>query len=95
MNALSLFDYIIFKNSISHSLTSVEIMYDTILKIFYQSSDKKKDDICYCISLANKFLIGLGDSYTVGGGKQFYPLVAGKLLNWPARHFYQMLLILL
>jgi hypothetical protein len=55
----------------------------------------KKDDICYCISLANKFLIGLGDSYTVGGGKQFYPLVAGKLLNWPARHFYQMLLILL
>jgi len=32
-------------------------------------------------------LIGLGDSYTSGGGSQSYPLVAGKLLNWQARNF--------
>jgi lysophospholipase L1-like esterase len=32
-------------------------------------------------------LIGLGDSYTSGGGSQSYPLVAGKFLNWQARNF--------
>ncbi len=32
-------------------------------------------------------MIGLGDSYTSGGGSQSYPLVAGKFLNWQARNF--------
>lgn len=32
-------------------------------------------------------MLGIGDSYTSGGGSQSYPLVAGKLLNWQARNF--------
>ncbi len=32
-------------------------------------------------------MISLGDSYITGDGEQSYPLVAGKLLNWAARHF--------
>jgi hypothetical protein len=32
-------------------------------------------------------LIGLGDSYTSGGGAKAYPLIAGSLLNWQARNF--------
>lgn len=32
-------------------------------------------------------MIGLGDSYTSGGGAKAYPLIAGSLLNWPARNF--------
>ena len=32
-------------------------------------------------------MLGLGDSYSSGGGKQSYPLVAAGLLNWAARNF--------
>ncbi|CAF1241961.1 unnamed protein product [Adineta steineri] len=37
---------------------------------------------------SDKFLIAFGDSYTSGGSGS-YPLVAGRLLNWPARNFAQ------
>ena len=41
--------------------------------------------------LATKFLVGLGDSFTsaggAGGAAKSYPIVAGNLLNWPARNF--------
>ncbi len=39
------------------------------------------------VLLDNNFLLGLGDSYTSGGGKQSYPLVAAGLLNWSGRNF--------
>jgi lysophospholipase L1-like esterase len=32
-------------------------------------------------------LVGLGDSYTAGGGSQSYPHVAAGLLNWPVRNY--------
>jgi lysophospholipase L1-like esterase len=32
-------------------------------------------------------VIGLGDSFTSGGGSKSYPLVAGSLLKWQARNF--------
>ncbi len=32
-------------------------------------------------------MIGIGDSYTSGGGSKSYPLIAGSLLNWQARNF--------
>ncbi|CAF1340969.1 unnamed protein product [Adineta steineri] len=37
---------------------------------------------------SDKFLIAFGDSFTSGGWES-YPLVAGRLLNWPAHNFAQ------
>ncbi|CAF0847502.1 unnamed protein product [Didymodactylos carnosus] len=34
-----------------------------------------------------KLLIGLGDSFTSGGGSQSYPHVAAGLLNWQVRNY--------
>jgi lysophospholipase L1-like esterase len=39
------------------------------------------------IQLANKLLIGLGDSFTSEGGSNSYPIVAARLLNWQVRNF--------